>query len=801
MKFEKYKGLCMKDIENDFSSLLPDFESTDDLPDLKGMIGQKRAVKAINFGLTMEQPGYNIFVSGQPGTGKITYIKEVVTEKAKKIPSPNDWIYVHNFNRPDQPIAIELPCGKGKVFARNMDEFIGDVKSGFQKAFTGEDYEKQRNEIIKEMQDKQQQMMAGLNKDAREKGFLIQKKGGGFLTLPAKDDRPMNHEEFNQLNSKEKERLTAISQGIQEEIVKMMRQTANLEREAKSKLDSLDKAMALQVIEDPIGELIKENQKNEKLVAYLKEVKNNIVENIDDFKEKKEPVQFPFIARDDTNPLIKYQVNLFIDNSHLQGGPVVIETNPTYLNLTGKVEYINRMGTMVTNFTQIKPGSLHRANGGYLVIQVRDIFSYHLAWEALKRALKNKKIAIENMNEYLGVLTISTLKPEPIPLAVKVVLLGDPYMFSLLYQYDEDFLELFKIRADFDIEMEASSANLTKLASFVASHCRSHSILHFDREAVLAVAEFSSRIAGHKKKLSTRFNEIVEILYEAEALAKQENQKIVGKQYVNAAIIERAYRSNRIEEKIHEMVEDNSILLEIEGEEIGQVNGLTVTDFGDYRFGYPVKITAATYAGRKGIINIEREVKMSGPIHSKGILILAGYLGSKYAHKEPLSLNASITFEQTYQNIDGDSASAAELIAIISSLAGIPIKQNIAITGSVNQKGEIQPVGGVIEKIEGFYKTCQAKKCSLPVGVIIPIQNKDNVIVFEEMKDSIAKNKFNIYPVRTIEEALEILTGQKAGSADEKGCYPTDSINYKVEKRLKELSTSLKIKSKTDEES
>lgn len=794
---EKYK-LDPQNLKTGFDQMLPNFNSTSDIEPLTGMIGQKRAVKAIDFGLKVDYDGYNIFVSGPSGTGKITYLKNAVNKIAQEKNNPDDWIYVHNFRADGEPLAINLPAGKGRVFVKEMDNLITEVQGEIKKAFSGDEYERQRTEVIKNLKSKQQSILQNIDQQARDEGFLLQKKSTGIFTIPAKDGKPLKQEDFNKMSEEERKKLSQKSQQLQEKISRAMREIRKIEKESKEALKELDKVIGKYAVDDIVKELIEKYNDNQKLSEYLQALNEDIIENIKDFKEKDEQgTPFPFMQPKSDEPKEKYRVNLFIDNNSCQGAPVVTETNPTYNNLTGKVEYTNRMGTMVTNHTMIKPGSLHKANGGFLILQIKDILTHPHAWEATKRALKNKKIVIENVGEYLGIIAMSTLKPQPIPLKVKIILIGNPYLFQLIYRYDEDFAKLFKVKADFDVEMDSNQENLCSLASFISSHCQKEGLLNFSREGVIAVAEYSSRMAGDKKKLSTRFNELVEIIFEANAFANWENKTLVGANEVERAITEKIFRSNQLEEKIQENFKKGIILLDVTGEKIGQINGLSVLSLGDYQFGRPAKITATTFIGKGGIINIEREVKLSGTIHSKGVLILSGYLGSKYAQDQPLSLSASLTFEQSYSGVDGDSASAAELIVLLSSLSEVPIKQNIAITGSVNQRGEIQPVGGISEKVEGFYKVCAAKGITENLGVIIPYQNLDNLLLENEVKNAVAEGRLSIYPIKHVEEGLEIFTDLEIGEKDEDGNYPDGSVNYLVTEKLRAMSQKRK-KSVTD---
>ena len=490
----------------------------------------------------------------------------------------------------------------------------------------------------------------------------------------------------------------------------------------------------------------------------------------------------------------KFQVNLLVDNMNTQGAPVVVETNPTYYNLIGRVEYENRMGMVSTDFTMIKPGALHRANGGYLILNARDVLTNPMAWEALKRVLKTKLLYIENMGEQFGMVTMASLKPQPIPVTVKVILIGNPLIYQLLFNNDEDFHKLFKIRADFDVVMDNTAENRQKLAAFISSAVRRDKLNHFDHQAVAKVAEYCTRITGTQKKLTTRFNEVVELLTEADAWSRLADSEVVTVAHVRKAIEEKRCRANIYEEKLQEMFQEGTILLDTDGEKVGQVNGLAVLAVGEYMFGKPSRITANTFLGRGGVVNIERETKMSGTTHSKGVLILSGDRGQKYAQERPLTLSASLTFEQLYDGVDGDSASSTELYAILSSLADLPIKQYIAVTGSVNQKGEVQPIGGVTQKIEGYFAVCKLKGLTGKQGVMIPYQNVPDLVLNDEVRDAVRQGQFHIYPVRTIDEGLEILTGVPAGAVQPGGMYRGDTVHGRVTRKLREYTeTMLKL--------
>ncbi|MFA6670878.1 MAG: ATP-binding protein, partial [Bacillota bacterium] len=583
---------------------------------------------------------------------------------------------------------------------------------------------------------------------------------------------------------------------LQMRAVEVFNGVKDLELKAQDAIKELDADIAMNSVGYGIGEMkAKYRECNcTEILDFFDGVQKDIIENVDDFKGKEESqeTEIPWIAKGRKKDItFKYRINLLVDSSKLDHAPVIIETYPTYYNLVGKVEYENQLGVLTTNFTRIKAGALHRANGGYLIVQAKDVLSNSYSWEALKRALKTGEIAIENIAEQTGMVATSSLRPRPIPLDVKIIVIGSYEIYNLLYNLDEDFKKLFKVKADFDIEMDRDAEHIYRVAAFISKHCREQGLRHFDRSAVTRIVEYSSRLADHQNKLSTRFNEIVEIIYEADTWAGMEGAGYVTGDHVTKAIQEKVYRSNKYEKKIHEYIKDGTILIDTEGVVTGQVNGLSVLDLGEYSFGRPSRITAVAYAGKKGVINVEREVKMSGSIHDKGVLILGGYLGDKFAQRAPLSLTASIAFEQSYGGVDGDSASSTELYAILSTLADVPIKQGIAVTGSVNQRGEIQPIGGVNQKIEGFFRVCREKGLTGDQGVMMPHQNVDNLMLDDEVIAAVSEGRFHIYPVRTIEEGIQILTGMPAGTIGEDGSYPEGTLYHRVQQKLETFSKAV----------
>ncbi|MBC7345979.1 MAG: AAA family ATPase [Clostridia bacterium] len=777
-----------------------DFNSTEEVEPLQGIIGQERAVRAMEFGLQVEKPGYNIFITGLTGTGKMSYARSIVTQVAAQRPTPDDWCYVYNFRDPAQPRVLCLPCGKGYGLSQDLAELIEELQVEIPRAFGSDDYEKQKNDIIREFQDRSTQLVEELTQRAAALGFSIRRTSTGFVTVPVIDGKPLSSEEYEALPVEVKEEIDRKSTTVQFDVRETVRRVQQAEREAREKIKKLDAQVGLFCAGHRIDALREKYQEYPQVLEYLEALKQDILNNLELFRgEEEEHGSPPWARHSRSSALQKYKVNLFIDRRNCCGAPVIAETNPTYYNLVGRIEHENEWGFLSTNFLMIRPGAMHRANGGFLILQARDVLVNPFSWEALKRVLKTGQLTIENMGEQYGLIPLASLKPEPIPISLKVVLIGNPLLYHLLYEYDEDFRKLFKIRVDFDTEMERSRENVRKLAQFISFHCRQQNLRHFDRGAVAKVVEYSSRLAEDQEKLSTRFNELVEILYEADAWAALDGARYVEARHVQQAIEEKHYRSNRVEEKIQEMFGRGELLVDTDGRVIGQVNGLSLVDLGDYVFGRPSRITAATGLGQRGVVHIERETKMSGNIHSKGVLILSGYLAAKYAQEVPLNLSASLCFEQLYTGVDGDSASSAELYALLSSLAEVPLDQGIAVTGSINQKGEIQPVGGVTAKIEGFFRVCRLKGLTGRQGVIIPYQNVHNLMLAEEVVEACRQGLFHIYPVRTVDEGLAILTGMEPGERLPEGGYAPGTVHYRVLEKLKTYHKKLQAKEKGEE--
>ncbi len=737
-----------------------EFRTTEDLIFNDNIIGQDRAVRAMEFGLQVKSSHYNIFITGSKGTGKTSYAQRMISEKAKDENVPDDWCYVYNFESPSVPLALNVPPGMGKILVEDMDILVQDLLTEIPKTFHGEDYEKRKTEIVKKYKDERNRLIEELTEYSKEQGFKIKNTSTGFALAPLVNGEVISDSEYSALEEEERMAIEAKAEDIQDMAVEILREIKEIERQAKKKVVDLDSTIGLFVVEPLMDELFDKYKDHIKIIEYLKNVQNDVIEQIYDFDLSEEEQDELVVKKTESNFVKKYKVNLFIDNSNTTGAPIVMECNPTYNNLVGRIEYENEQGALKTDFTMIKPGAIHRANGGYLILQANQVLTNPQSWELLKRTIETGEISIENLRAQLSIVEITTLKPEPIPVDIKVILIGNPYLYQLLYNYDEEFEKLFKIKVDFDSVMNTNKDNELKVANFISDYCDRKGLKHLNREAVAKVIEYSHRIAGSQKKLSTRFNKIIELLIEADVWADLDQSEFVRKDHIDKAYDEKQYRNNRIEEKLDEMYETGKIIIDLKGRKVGRINGLSVMDVGDHSFGKPAVITVTTFAGNRGIVNIEREVKMSGKIHDKGVMILEGYLSEKFGQEYPVTLTAKICFEQSYSGVDGDSASSTELYGLLSSLSDIPLKQYIAVTGSVNQKGEIQPVGGVTEKIEGVFSLCKYFGLTGDQGVIIPHQNVDDLVLRDEIIQAVRDGKFHIYPVSSVEEGIEILTDQ-----------------------------------------
>ena len=786
----KKNELSYKDLKNICNPGIFKFETTDELDGLDSIYGQDRGIKALEFGLSVDSKGYNLYIEGPSGVGKTMYAKKYITKLASKKKVPDDWCYIYNFDVPNEPIAVSLPAGLGKEFKADMNSFIEDINKDIKLTFKNEDFEKQKALMQSKFEQKKSSLLEKLNKSSLKSGFEVKATNNGVYMMPVIDGKAIEEEEFNKLDDETRKTFEENSTVVQDQIIEAINQIKVLEKENNKKIDEWQSNIALITINAHINPLKAKYKKNKKIVSFLDNIKTDILKNMnlfiaDEIKTSKQPQG---TKQEDLKPWLNYRVNLFVDNSNLSGAPVIMDSNYQYHNLFGKLEYENQFGMLKTDYTMLQPGLLHKANGGYIILQASDLLSNQICYDTLKKALLVKEISIENNMEQRSYMVMISLKPETIPLNVKVLLLGDSNIYHTLLALDPEFKKLFKIKAEFEESAPRTDSNILKLANFVHSFSKKEGMLPLDKGAMAKIVEFASRLADDKEKLSTRFNEIGEIIAEASTWAKISKKKIVTSDFIDKTLSERIDRVKKYDSKYLEMIKEDTLLINTSGYEIGVINGLTVMTIGDYCFGKPAKITANTYMGKNGVINIERETEMSGPTHSKGVLILSGYLGETFAQDFPLSLTASLCFEQLYNGVDGDSASSTEAYAILSSLSGIPINQSIAVTGSVNQKGFIQPIGGVNEKIEGFYQVCKARGLNGDHGVIIPIQNVRNLHLSDEVIASVKEGKFHIYAISNLDEGIEILTGVPAGKKNKDGKYPAGTIKYLAYEKLKQYA-------------
>jgi len=763
-------------------------KDTENLDHLTGIIGQERAVKALQFGLHIKGIGYNTYVAGSPGIGKMTSVKSYIEKLAREKEVPNDWCYVNNFADSYNPNAIHLPAGKGNELKQDMEHFIDHIRGQLPKSFESDEYSARKEEILKELSKKKENISTEIHNLATRQGFSIQPSPFGILIVPVKDGKTLKENEFQQLPESEQEDYQKRKESLQEDIKKAMKEMRKLENHSQKKIRELDQNVALNVVGGTIEDLIEKYKAFPKIVSYLKNVQKDILDNLDAFKmnsdQKNQNVKNPQLKQQqemmEELAFRKYRVNVVVDNSQQKGAPVIVEYNPTYNNLIGRIEKEMQMGVLTTDFTIIRAGSILRANGGFLVLPVEDVLRNLYSYDGIKRTLRSGKIYIEEMSERLGFMTVKTLRPEAIEVDLKVVLVGSPLIYYLLQAYDEDFKELFKVKADFDTSMDINEINIRDFMSFISTYCHREELKHLDSAAIVRFLEHAVRVAGDQNKLSIKFGLLSDVIREADFYAQQDDATLIKEEHIQKALDEKIYRANLIQTKIQEMIERDTLLIDTKDQKVGQVNGLTVIDLGDYHFGKPTRITATVSPGQEGIMDIEREVKLGGPIHSKGVLILSGYLTKKYQNNRPLSLSAKLVFEQSYQGVEGDSASSAELYALLSALSNIPLRQEIAVTGSVNQNGEIQAIGGVNEKIEGFFDICNAKGLTGNQGVIIPNSNRKNLMLQERVITAVEQEKFHIWGINTIDEGINILTQVPAGEREADGTYPQDSVNERV---------------------
>ena len=776
------------------------FKNTSEIKPLDGVIGQKRAVQAIEFGLNMKSSGYNIFVTGEEGTGKSTIVRDLISKHARTLPKPDEWCLVHNFKDDFRPKAIAVPSGMAVRFSQKMSKFVEDLKKDLPKAFEGEGYLKRLTGIKSRFSDKQNRLFQKIERFAVRNNLQIVRSEEEIETIPILDGQPLTPEDYNKLPGEQRAAIEANILRVQEQIQLASVEIDKLNQALHLDVEKLMDEITFSVVEGRLAKIRAEFKSFPSILEHLGEIEQDIVANVQYFlpSEETESKESGFFKLPPNTNLNRYLVNALTDREPSRGAPVIFETNPTYHNVMGRIEKRAYMGTVTTDFTMVKAGSLLNANGGFLIMDIESLMMHPYVWEALKRALRAKYLQIEDIAEETGFGTVS-LRPSPIPLEVKVVLLGSYDDFEVLQNYDHRFNKIFKVRADFDYEVERNADTVQQYAAFIARVCEEENLLPFTPKGVATIVEYGEKYVSDKNKLSIRFGPLLGVLKESDYWARKNRARLISDKYVIKAFSEYRFRYNLYEEKAHESYLDNTILIDVAGEVVGQVNALAVYQIGSFSFGRPARITAETFMGKDGVINVERESKLSGSTHDKGVLILSGYMGRTFAQNYPLNLSISITFEQSYSGIDGDSASSTELYAIISSLSGIPIRQEIAVTGSVNQKGQIQAIGGVNQKIEGFFEVCKANGLTGRQGVMIPRANVKNLMLRKDLVDAVKKRKFHVYQVATVEEGIEILTGKSAGKADKDGNFPENTVYGAVQKKLAHyFKRSQKIKKESE---
>jgi lon-related putative ATP-dependent protease len=768
-------------------------KSTEELKPLDILVGQPRAYQALLFGFSIKEAGFNIFVAGPAATGKTTTTTDFLEDEARKLPTPQDWCYVHNFEDEYQPKALRCPPGLGKELKQDMRELVQAARIAISQLFEGDDYATKRDEMTRKMNQRRQDVITRMGQAAEDEGFIMQLTALGISLVPVVKSHAMSEKDFLSLPKDAQQKITEKRETVKEKLQPLLRELREVELKARDEMIKFDRDVTLYAIETLMSNLLAKYKQHSEITNFLHEIQTHIVDDLERFRtgrgDKKEDAQE---ALADELTFRLYDVNVIADNSGVQGAPMIVEQNPTYDNVLGRIEKESQLGTLTTDFTLIRGGSIHEANGGFLIIRAEQLLRDLNVYEGLKRALKAGEITIEELPQRIGYANVRSLSPQPIPLEVKVVLIGASSTYQLLFAYDPEFRELFKVKADFDSTMEKADSNLKSYAGFFTTLVVNENLKHLDTSAVARLLEHSSRIAEDQNKLSTQFGLVADVVREAHFYATQEDAKYITASHVEKAIEAKLYRSNLIQDKIREYIQRNVIFISTDGATVGQINGLSVLSVGDFSFGAPSRITIAVGLGKEGLIDVQREVNMSGPIHGKGVMIIAGYIASKFAYDKPLTLSARIVFEQNYEGVEGDSASSTELYALLSALSGVPIKQSFAVTGSVNQNGDVQPIGGANEKIEGYYEICKARGLNGQHSVIIPQSNVQNLMLKQEVVDAVKAGKFHIYPVKTIEEGIELLTGVPAGKQLPDGSYEENSIYGRVDKRLREMAETAK---------
>jgi lon-related putative ATP-dependent protease len=780
------------------------FETTDELAELTEVVGQQRAVEAICFGISIEHDGYNLFAMGPSGAGKHTIVRRFLDQQAVNEPTPPDWCYVHNFAQPSKPRALKLPRGKAAEFARAMERLVEDLRTAIPAAFETDEYRARHQEIEQEFAERQEREFAAIRQRAEPQKIALIRTPAGLAFAPTERGEVMKPEHFEKLPAAERERIEKAIAQLQDEVARVVHQIPKWRRETQRKIKELNRQVTRVAVNSLIEEFKREYADVAGVREYLEDVQKDVIENAEDFRhpgdgEKPSFLGVPLpVGELQEAALRRYRVNVLIDNGATKGAPVIYEDNPTYANLVGRIEHVQQMGALVTDFTLIKAGALHRANGGYLILDAMKLLMQPYAWEGLKRALRAREARIESLGQALSLVSTTSLEPEPIALDVKVVLVGERLLYYLLHAYDPEFADLFKVEADFEEEIKRNAQSNLLYARLIGTVAKQENLLAFDRAAVARIIEHGSRVAGDAEKLSLQMRELTNLARESDFWARKQKRKVVGAADVQQAIAAQERRADRVRARIQEQILRNTVLIDTDAEKVGQVNGLSVLQLGGFAFGAPTRITARVRFGSGRVVDIERETKLGGPIHSKGVLILSGFLAGRFIPDQPLSLAASLVFEQSYGGVEGDSASSAELYALLSALAQLPIKQSFAVTGSVNQHGEVQAIGGVNEKIEGFFDICNARGLTGKQGVLIPASNVKHLMLRQDVREAAAAGKFHIYAVSHVDEGIEILTGVVAGERGKDGQFPDGSVNALVENRLAEFAKRAKALHATD---
>ncbi|RJX36345.1 MAG: ATP-binding protein [Desulfarculus sp.] len=776
------------------------FETSDTAPDcLESVLGQTRAKEALEFGLTMADMDYHVFVAGPQRTGKTHLVRTFLQKLAAEQAPPPDWLYVYNFQNPDEPLALRLPSGQGKLFARQMADLLAGFKQKIPSIFESEDYARRKESLANAFKHKRSEIFSELDAQAREQGYVLRFEPTGIMVAPAGEDgEPLPEAQLREMKDEQREDLRKRSDVIQGKVTESLRAVTVLEKELNNSLQELDHELVREAVSQFVREVAEKYTEHKDVLAYLEQVQQDVVARYQRFKKKEAP-QLPFPMPMEEPDFKEYQVNVLVDNSETKGAPVVVESNPTFPNLFGRIERQAQFGALVTDFTLLKPGALHRANGGYLVLPVMELLRLWLPWEALKRALKNRKLLMEDAMEQMGFMITRTLRPQPIPLELKVVLVGETHLYHLLYEYDHQFPKLFKVRAQMSEHMDWGQQEVTDFISHLCNLDRKHKLLPLHRTCVARLIERAAEIAGDRERLTLRLADLEDLVKESSFVAKRRGADQISGQDVQQAIEQRRRRCSMIEERMREAITRGFINVASEGSQVGQVNGLAVYDLGDYAFGKASRISASAGLGKDGVTTIDREADLSGPFHNKGVLIIAGFLRDRFAHKGPLTLTASLVFEQSYGMIDGDSASLAEVLVLMSRLSGLALRQDLAITGSMDQQGRAQAIGGVNLKIEGFFRLCAERGLTGGQGVVIPQANIKNLMLHPDVVAAAAEGKFSVRAVETVDQALEIFTGLPAGARNKQGNFPRGSVNYLAEQELERLREIAKAMAKDEE--